>query len=283
MPTYAALIRRLSLKGLPAGDSGQLRRWTFPTVHAAAGLHDHDFHELFWVEEGEGLHHVNGEARPLRAGDIVLVRPEDVHGLEATRAPFVFTNFAFRSAIWRRLHARHFGRRPVLFAARAVAAREYRPSAAAFAAIREMTRALLGARADALAVEAALLPVLALLDQAGRESKGKSVPAWLLELRQRVQEPRVFQGGVAALVELAGYSGEHLARSAQKHLGKTPTQLLNDARLGFAAQQLVGTERKIPDIIADCGFENVGHFYRLFHARFGVSPARYRSEGHWPD
>ncbi len=36
------------------------------------------------------------------------------------------------------------------------------------------------------------------------------------------------------------------------------------------------TDLPIVRIAGDCGIGNLSHFYRLFNARFGVTPRRYR-------
>jgi AraC family cel operon transcriptional repressor len=46
--------------------------------------------------------------------------------------------------------------------------------------------------------------------------------------------------------------------------------------MAFAANRLLTTEDAILDIALDCGFQNLGHFYRLFHSKYGFSPFAYR-------
>ncbi|MBC8009733.1 MAG: helix-turn-helix transcriptional regulator, partial [Burkholderiales bacterium] len=99
---------------------------------------------------------------------------------------------------------------------------------------------------------------------------------WLSDACAAIQEPRHFVGGTPALARLAGRSPEHLAREMRRHLRRTPTDVVNAARLTHAAQQLATTSRPIIDIAGECGFEGLGHFYKLFHARYATSPLRYR-------
>jgi AraC-like DNA-binding protein len=67
-----------------------------------------------------------------------------------------------------------------------------------------------------------------------------------------------------------------VARETKKWIGKTPTELVNMARLDYASQQLVQSHAKISDIAMDIGFNNLAHFYRLFRMQFGVTPRLYR-------
>jgi AraC family cel operon transcriptional repressor len=43
-----------------------------------------------------------------------------------------------------------------------------------------------------------------------------------------------------------------------------------------AAQRLAAGDDAILDIVLDCGFHNVSHFYKLFREQYGISPRRYR-------
>ena len=49
------------------------------SVRETAPLHTHDFFEIFLVSHGKALHLVNQTVQPLEAGDLVLIRPADVH------------------------------------------------------------------------------------------------------------------------------------------------------------------------------------------------------------
>ena len=48
-------------------------------------MHTHDYAETFWVESGTGIHHVNGYRMKLQRGDLVMMRPEDVHTFTSVR------------------------------------------------------------------------------------------------------------------------------------------------------------------------------------------------------
>jgi AraC family cel operon transcriptional repressor len=79
-----------------------------------------------------------------------------------------------------------------------------------------------------------------------------------------------------ALARLAKRSPEHVAREFRRYLNWTPTDVINDARMSYAADRLAASDDKITTIALDCGLENLGHFYRLFQARYGCTPRAYR-------
>jgi AraC family cel operon transcriptional repressor len=44
----------------------------------------------------------------------------------------------------------------------------------------------------------------------------------------------------------------------------------------YAGRFLLGANRKLTDIILDCGVENLSHFHRIFRAHHGASPHQWR-------
>jgi AraC-like DNA-binding protein len=62
----------------------------------------------------------------------------------------------------------------------------------------------------------------------------------------------------------------------RRHLGMTGTEFVNEARLQHAARELRLSDRPIAEIALDCGYDNLGYFYRRFKARFGRPPRQYR-------
>jgi len=67
------------------------------------------------------------------------------------------------------------------------------------------------------------------------------------------------------------------SRECRKWFYKTPTDVVNELRLDHAANQLANTNLSIVRIAQSVGFLNMSHFYRLFRARFTLTPAECRS------
>lgn len=277
-------MRVLTLDHLPRGDVCTYAHWQYTHIAGEPSVHTHDHHELFWVEDGEGRHWVNGNRRPLPPGRLVLVRADDCHGFSAARPGGVvrFVNFAFPQTLWQNLWERHLGRRAVYFSEPSAPRREWQLGDSELERLRALGRDLAAGARDSLSAEAFLIGVVALLTNLEGRLQAGRLPPWLARSLALIQEPRHFARGTLELARLAECSPEHLARSLRKHLGRTPTEIVNEARLTHAAQQLCTTERPVEDIIADCGLGNLGHFYKLFHARFDTTPERYRRHAYLP-
>jgi len=277
-------MRCLTLDTLSPDQFCTYAHWQYTHFTETPSLHTHDFHELFWIEEGEGFQIVNGERRPLSTGLLVLVRADDVHGFSAARPGAImrFVNFAFPRRLWGELWRRRLGRRAIYFAEKDHRKREWTLDPADLERLRIMARDLAVGSRNALSAEALLTGVVSLLAGLDQRRASGSLPDWLAGSLARIQEQRHFALGTLEFARLAGCTPEHLARAMRKYLGRTPTDILNDARLTYAALQLCTTGRPVLDLVADCGLENVGHFYKLFRARFGTSPERYRRHAYLP-
>lgn len=91
------------------------------------------------------------------------------------------------------------------------------------------------------------------------------------------KEPN-FVLGLPYMIEISGKSQAHLTRSMQKYFGQTPTQFINNLRLDFALGKLreMDKDDTVLPLIYASGFRSVGHFYKLFKARFGASPKAFQ-------
>ena len=70
----------------------------------------------------------------------------------------------------------------------------------------------------------------------------------------------------------------YLSAVVHRATGRTFKELLLEKRLSKAAQLLRETRLTTQDIILAVGYENTSYFYRVFRARFGVTPKEYRRQ-----
>ncbi|MEM7565595.1 MAG: AraC family transcriptional regulator [Pseudomonadota bacterium] len=239
--------------------------------------HAHDFFEVFWIEEGLGLHLVNGVEQRLEPGQVHFIRPRDVHALRGDRAaPCRLVNLSlppetvdlFGTRYGEALGARFFWGRssvPDTLTLSADALRRLRPLA---------DRASHGARTR-LVGEALLAELLTTLTA----SPGEALPGpgWLADACAFSRRPDGLRAGVTGLVRKAGRSREHVSRAMRTHLGLSPTDYVNAARMEHAAYLLRETDLPILTVAEACGIEAISHFYRLFQSHHGQTPRRYRS------
>jgi AraC family cel operon transcriptional repressor len=239
-------------------------------------LHRHDFPEIFWIERGKGRHYINGQVKNLNAGDLVCVRPEDRHRLEARdRHGFVLINLAYQPRMRAELLQRYPEELSFLLAANDSLPFRAELSSARMNQLRDGLSGLRRNVHSRLGLEHFLLGLHEMLLPAAVADL-PAMPNWLQHACEEVRRPDVFAQGVAGMVRAAGRSAEHLARTMRAVLGTTPSAYLNQVRMEYAARELRSTSRPIVDIILDCGLANLSHFYALFRAAHGTTPHVYR-------
>jgi two-component system response regulator YesN len=78
------------------------------------------------------------------------------------------------------------------------------------------------------------------------------------------------------IADRLGLSPGHIGRVYRKMRGKSVAETINDARVEAARAKLEDTDATIENIASEIGITNPGSFYRLFKARYGLTPADYR-------
>ncbi len=69
-----------------------------------------------------------------------------------------------------------------------------------------------------------------------------------------------------------GISTRQLERLFGKFLNASPKKYFMEMRLDRARKLLLQTEASVTDVAIACGFENPGHFSRVYRANFGITP-----------
>jgi len=239
--------------------------------------HCHDYYELMLVEHGQVHHWINGVEELLEPGHLVFVRPADSHALQSAAGTGArLLNVMFRPATAEHLVERYggdlsgrfFWQRGLLPVTLRLRGPQKERAVNAMLTLQTSHRSL-------TRIELFLLSVMThVLDAA--EVVDDRAPPWLLAACRAAREPRIFRKGAEGFLTAAGRSHEHVCRQTRRYLGLSPTQYVNRLRIQHAAMLLAGTERALPEVAADCGFENLSYFHRLFRDQYGTTPRSYR-------
>ena len=62
-------------------------------------------------------------------------------------------------------------------------------------------------------------------------------------------------------------------------IGCTPIRYVKQVRIQKAAELLASTKRKISDIGAECGFQEMSYFAKIFRELKGCTPGDFRKRG----
>ena len=81
------------------------------------------------------------------------------------------------------------------------------------------------------------------------------------------------------LSSLFHYSADHLSRMLLSHTGLTLRQYLIDVRIRAAIDALLYSDISIKDIAVITGHDSIHYFTRIFKAKTGYPPGRFRNNG----
>ncbi|MBL8993185.1 MAG: helix-turn-helix domain-containing protein [Spirochaetia bacterium] len=236
--------------------------------------HTHaDFDEIFIVQRGEGVHHINGKKIRLAGGSIVFMRAKDRHSFSGK---MIWTNIAFTAGHAPRLIQTYSLKTPDL--GRGRMPHHAKVSEAALERLAVRLQGLQEGSRLRLPLDLFLLELLDLVfSEKKSEAPGKEgLPTWLSQAVNTLSAPEHFRHGTRGLISLTGKSPEYLARAVRRWYGKTPTDLVNEARLRWAGSALETTNQQIAEIAEACGYESVPYFYEVFREKYRLTPQRYR-------
>ncbi|MFJ3900349.1 AraC family transcriptional regulator [Streptomyces sp. NPDC090025] len=279
--TPALPVHRLEVR-LPDGvpfavgsfdDIGPMSRAAFP--------HRHTFYEFVHVTRGTGTHVVDLARWELRPPHLGLILPGQVHHWEDARdldgTVLLFTPEFLLDDPGDRELLRRLGERPWLRLDPAAHARigrlmgelveEYGQVDTGFATV---LRSLL----HVLLVRAARLGDRAPAAHQPPPGRAAVVAGEFTRLAARTGADSA--RSVRECAELIGVTPGYLTEAVRAALGRTPAELLREARATEAQRLLVRTDLSVRQVAARTGFDDPAYFCRFFRREVGTSPGAFR-------
>ena len=253
-------------------------------ISATPRLHDHDFCELFIINRGDIIHKINGKSQVVKAGQVVFIRPHDVHGFGNSGSECELYNLAFRNQLLVKC---------ANFAENAISLENfYSPEYPPVLDLEEEEKQRFINELELGGEELVSNPVkgrtrfyiLVLkfftlrFSRTLSENLSSSIPSWFDDLCSKMKMKNNFIKGLSRMQELAYCSPEHLCRSCQAYIDQSPTEFINELRINYASSQLIHSDDKIFAIAMNSGFANLSHFYHQFKKIHKISPAVYRKK-----
>ncbi len=128
--------------------------------------------------------------------------------------------------------------------------------------------------AEPLVIESHVLELLgAITTFASRE---KSVPRWLLRVKERMHEEFCDDLTMRDLAAEAGVHPVHLARAFRAMERSTPGDYLQRIRVRATCRLLRQADYPLSAIAVECGFADQSHLSRVFRKFTATTPARFR-------
>ncbi|MDZ4816981.1 MAG: AraC family transcriptional regulator [Verrucomicrobiota bacterium] len=241
------------------------------------GMHDQDFYEFTLVINGKALHHINGQTQNLSEGSLLLVRPGDTHTMSVIgRPPLYMWNVAVDPKLWKKMAATHLSKAEslILTGKRLTPLAQLDPfrTKQLHQSIVHLSR-IEGKRLHFMHLLSEVL--LHVLDK-WKADDLRRIPTHFQKACAVLETVEGLKNGVPAMTQASGLTREHFSRELKRLTGKTPTDLLIEARLAKACSLLLTSQAKIIDVAYDSGFNHLGYFSRTFTRIYGVSPGRWR-------
>ncbi|MBQ5976898.1 MAG: helix-turn-helix domain-containing protein [Oscillospiraceae bacterium] len=249
--------------------------------------HSHDYVEMVYMCAGQTRHTVNGTAITLRKGELLMLGQNARQAIDPAGETDVAVNFIVRPAFFS-------GTLPFL-------GEEETPLRRfVVSCLTGETEAgyLLFHVADVLPIQNLIENLLYTLMEETPNKRGilqmtmgllftqlmNHTEALQFETQEqnalisvlRYIEEHYRDGSLTEIAERLHYELPSLSRLIRQKTGKNYTELLQEKRLSQAAWLLRNTDKNVDEIANAVGYENLSYFHRLFAARFGLSPRRYR-------
>lgn len=265
--------------------------------HPPVPRHDHVFHELVLIESGAADHETADGLRPLRPGDLIILRPLTWHAYHEPQK-LCLINCLIDAPLMQRLSAllEHIPQAFDLFRKRSSAPQDALPtllhaSPAQSQAMRVHLDAIIAeqhteSRGWQAAAMAALLQFLVaaarLSDNAMPEAPleptnqtSRAIFDTVAYLERHFTEPITLQ----ELAERVHLSPPHLSRRFSQQMGLGIIQYLHRLRAEEACRLLRCTSLPITEIAQRLGYEEIAYFSRCFRSQIKQSPRQWRAVG----
>lgn len=262
---------------------------SIPLDFTLVPLHWHAELEIVVIKKGTGLISVDFEKRTVSSGDIVFIRPGQLHSIEQNGArKMEYENIILKPELLisgeADLCARQFitplmkgELRCVTFLTPAV------PGYPEISDCISRIDHLREKRPDGyqLAVKGFLFQlVFLLLSHRQKKSTSPVLQTKSLEkiktILKYVEEHYADHITIDDMAAITFYSKSHFMKFFKAHMGTGFIEYLNDYRLTIAERLLRTSDATVLEIAEKSGFDNLSYFNRMFKRKYGQSPGKQR-------
>lgn len=281
-------ILRLTAEQAFTGDFPGLRVLTRRYLLSSDVVHEHDFFELILVRGGAGIHVSEQKERNLSRGDVLLIRPGELHCYRELHYLDIVNLLYLPEYLPVPLdRLREMPGYALFFeaAGRNAAAFGFDPELHLSAPELEKAERLLEEMQREeeqkesgypFAMTALFIQLLLLLSRiCGRNME---VPDGGLLISRLLRKELPPDCSVEELARENGMFVRTLERLFRKNLGCTPLAYLTELRLTRSAELLNTTELPIVQVAGRAGFSDTGYFIRFFRKKYGLSPREFRRQ-----
>lgn len=272
-------VERLSVIDYPEiNDTGYYYQLTQGRL-LSDRIHNHEFYEIIIVFEGECIHNINGISYKYETGDIVLLRPDDIH---------YFTSQSRNNNIM----------------ALSVSGKEINKFFNVYNEdiLNEINKLSLPVRykLNNIRNEFIILANLVMKTHFTHENYtdrnkiilnlvvtfyityhlpkvSNKMPDRFMAAIYKMQSPENIREGMRALLRISNYSHVQLCRLMKQYINMTPVDYIISLRMSLAYDLVTGSDLNFDHICEEAGYASFSYFSKLFHKTYGITLTQARN------
>jgi AraC-like DNA-binding protein/mannose-6-phosphate isomerase-like protein (cupin superfamily) len=257
--------------------------------------HSHEFIELAYIAEGDGVHEYRGMSYPITSGDVLVIEPNIEHSYQSGKNRLLVYNVLFQPSVL----SEELG---ILFKV---------TSFIDFFFVEPFLRKYVNFQGHLTLAPQEHIEMLFRLDRLAREFQAKEIgyriviKTLLIEMfiflsrcyERRIHKPMTTLDNedeiirhirefielhharplsLSQVCQLCGMSPSAFSAKFKQQVGKTFVEFRNQIRIKVAKDLLIKSEDKIVSVCQQVGFEDLSFFNKVFKKEVGVSPGEYR-------
>ncbi|MBE6687739.1 MAG: helix-turn-helix domain-containing protein [Ruminococcaceae bacterium] len=256
-------------------------------------FHTHDFFEFVYVEKGFMVHNHNGRTHILTAGDVLCIVPGQIHSYtmayEATIYNILFDRNAFGPAIneissidiLKDILSCNTNVFPVV---KLNIPQRHEMMNMINKMVNEQIQTAIGWKTMLRVHTLDFLIFFARAyassqrERAFENAEGVVYYGYILKTLKFIEDN--FKNDITSseIAENVGISSDYITKQFKKELEITPLEYLRKYRIAKAIELIKTTDMSISDISAECGFNDLSLFSRVFKHTFGLTPRDFKKE-----
>ena len=240
-------------------------------------LHTHNYWEFLIVLTGQYKHTINGKEELINRGQIIIIRPNDLHMLQQTSTTASHLNIMVKcEAIerWANSYSDTFFEDLLNYD-------EISISMSDIYINKIETFCLLYNNADEQKQLMIMNYITSLIFNTVIDQLFNVVsnnPRWLLDLIAEMHRQEHISWTVSDVVNYSNYSHVHLIREFKKYFGCSIVEYLRKVKISFATDYLKHSSLSISEISSLLGFSSVSHLNHIFKEITGKTPLQFRKD-----
>lgn len=234
--------------------------------------HTHqDFYEIYVVVAGEFLECCNGIEKNVTCRTMHIIKPSDRHyfSTNSKKNVNILRNIVVEKDLFEGTFSNLFEYKKICYTM--LNDIEYQ-------SFLKKTDNLKNLSYDNSAYQFILMSIVhSLISSIMLPSINENAPKWLINAYEQMKKPENFTVGLDRLLSISDKSQEYVSRAFRKYYLVKPTEYINGLRINYASYLLDSTDKRVLEIIYECGFGSVSYFNRMFYERYDQTPRQYRS------